>query len=132
MEVADFLERYADLKTKAGHQRVVRHGHLPERAIMTGIGPVAEFLCREYPLFMVVYSREARRPAEQLLRSETKLLALQARGIGEQLFRQRPKAEAATMSFKIGRPTIILLMIQILTSQPFIARATPPLTFKIT
>jgi hypothetical protein len=26
MEVADFLERYADLKTKAGHQRVVRHG----------------------------------------------------------------------------------------------------------
>jgi len=41
MEVADFLERYADLKTKAGHQRVVRHGHLPERAIMTGIGSVA-------------------------------------------------------------------------------------------
>ena len=26
MEVADFLERYAELKTKAGHQRVVRHG----------------------------------------------------------------------------------------------------------
>src|SRR5947199_7622093 len=41
MEVADFLSRYADLKTKAGHQRVVRHGHLPEREIMTGIGPVA-------------------------------------------------------------------------------------------
>ncbi len=41
MEVADFLGRYADLKTKAGHQRVVRHGHLPERAIMTGIGSVA-------------------------------------------------------------------------------------------
>jgi hypothetical protein len=40
-EVADFLERYADLKTEAGHQRVVRHGHLPEREIMTGIGPVA-------------------------------------------------------------------------------------------
>ena len=31
MEVADFLGRYADLKTEAGHQRVVRHGHLPER-----------------------------------------------------------------------------------------------------
>src|SRR5207237_3027457 len=29
------------LKTEAGHQRVVRHGHLPEREIMTGIGPVA-------------------------------------------------------------------------------------------
>jgi putative transposase len=41
MEVADFLGRYSDLKTKAGHQRVVRHGHLPEREIMTGIGPVA-------------------------------------------------------------------------------------------
>lgn len=40
-EVADFPERYADLKTEAGHQRVVRHGHLPEREIMTGIGPVA-------------------------------------------------------------------------------------------
>ena len=31
MEVTDFLKRYVDLKTKAGHQRVVRHGHLPER-----------------------------------------------------------------------------------------------------
>ena len=40
-EVADFLGRYADLKTEAGHQRVVRHGHLPEREIITGIGPVA-------------------------------------------------------------------------------------------
>ena len=41
MEVANFLGRYCDLKTKAGRQRVVRHGHLPEREIMTGIGPVA-------------------------------------------------------------------------------------------
>jgi putative transposase len=40
-EVADFLRRYADLKTEAGRRRVVRHGHLPEREIMTGIGPVA-------------------------------------------------------------------------------------------
>jgi hypothetical protein len=40
-EVADFLGRHADLKTEAGHQRVVRHGHLPEREIMTGIGRVA-------------------------------------------------------------------------------------------
>lgn len=40
-EVADFLARHADLKTAAGRQRVVRHGHLPEREIMTGIGPVA-------------------------------------------------------------------------------------------
>jgi putative transposase len=40
-EVADFLGKYADLKTADGHQRVVRHGHLPEREVMTGIGPVA-------------------------------------------------------------------------------------------
>ena len=39
-EVADFLEQYADLKTEDGRQRVVRHGHLPERAVMTGIGAV--------------------------------------------------------------------------------------------
>ena len=40
-EVAEFLARHADLRTATGHQRVVRHGHLPEREIMTGIGPVA-------------------------------------------------------------------------------------------
>jgi putative transposase len=40
VEVADFLGRYADLKTAAGRRRVVRHGHLPQREIMTGIGPV--------------------------------------------------------------------------------------------
>ena len=40
-EVADFLGKHADLKTTDGHQRVVRHGHLPEREVMTGIGPVA-------------------------------------------------------------------------------------------
>ena len=40
-EVADFLGQHADLKTEDGHQRVVRHGHLPEREVMTGIGPVA-------------------------------------------------------------------------------------------
>jgi transposase-like protein len=39
-EVADFLGKHADLKTDDGHQRVVRHGHLPEREVMTGIGPV--------------------------------------------------------------------------------------------
>ena len=36
-EVADFLAKHGDLKTGDGHQRVVRHGHLP----VTGIGPVA-------------------------------------------------------------------------------------------
>jgi putative transposase len=40
-EVADFLAKHTGLKTEDGHQRVVRHGHLPEREIMTGIGSVA-------------------------------------------------------------------------------------------
>jgi hypothetical protein len=39
-EVAEFLAKHAGLKTETGGQRVVRHGHLPEREIMTGIGPV--------------------------------------------------------------------------------------------
>ena len=39
-EAADFLEQYSGLKTEDGRQRVVRHGHLPERAVMTGIGAV--------------------------------------------------------------------------------------------
>jgi putative transposase len=41
VEVADFLAKHADLKTEDGRQRIVRHGHLPEREVMTGIGPVA-------------------------------------------------------------------------------------------
>ena len=41
VEVAEFLAKHADLKTATGQHRVVRHGHLPEREIMTGIGPVA-------------------------------------------------------------------------------------------
>jgi transposase-like protein len=40
-EVAEFLAQHADLKTDGGYRRVVRHGHLPEREIMTGIGTVA-------------------------------------------------------------------------------------------
>jgi putative transposase len=40
-EVAAFLAGHAEARTEGGGQRVVRHGHLPEREIMTGIGPVA-------------------------------------------------------------------------------------------
>ena len=40
-EVAEVLAKYAELKTDGGRQRLVRHGHLPEREVMTGIGPVA-------------------------------------------------------------------------------------------
>jgi hypothetical protein len=40
-EVAALLSSHADKLTDDGRQRLVRHGHLPEREIMTGIGPVA-------------------------------------------------------------------------------------------
>lgn len=39
-EVAGFLDSHAGRRTEDGRRRLVRHGHLPERAIMTGIGPV--------------------------------------------------------------------------------------------
>jgi transposase-like protein len=40
-EVAAFLGSHADKRGEDGRQRLVRHGHLPERDIVTGIGPVA-------------------------------------------------------------------------------------------
>ena len=40
-EVTEFLGKHVELKTANGHQRIVRHGHLPEREVMTGIGPVS-------------------------------------------------------------------------------------------
>ena len=40
-EVAGFLGGHADKLTDDGHRRLVRHGHLPEREVMTGIGLVA-------------------------------------------------------------------------------------------
>jgi len=39
-EVCDLMAKHAHLTDAAGRQRVVRHGHLPEREVMTGIGPV--------------------------------------------------------------------------------------------
>jgi hypothetical protein len=39
-EAAIFFENYTGLKTEDGRQRLVRHGHLPEREVMTGIGAV--------------------------------------------------------------------------------------------
>jgi putative transposase len=39
-EVAALLAGHADKLTDDGRQRLVRHGHLPEREIMTGVGPV--------------------------------------------------------------------------------------------
>src|SRR5512144_1214432 len=40
-EVEAFLATMTELKLADGRDRVVRHGHGPERAIQTGIGPVA-------------------------------------------------------------------------------------------
>jgi transposase-like protein len=40
-EVAALLSYHADKLTDDGRQRLVRYGHLPERQIVTGIGPVA-------------------------------------------------------------------------------------------
>src|SRR5215471_13047478 len=39
-EVAAWIAGHAHLKDQAGRQQVVRNGHLPERTIQTGIGPV--------------------------------------------------------------------------------------------
>ena len=39
-EVAAYIDQHADQRDGNGHRLVVRNGHLPERAIQTGIGPV--------------------------------------------------------------------------------------------
>lgn len=39
-ELATLLAAFADQKLKDGRARLVRHGHLPEREILTGVGPV--------------------------------------------------------------------------------------------
>jgi len=40
-EVSEFLREYTALTDDAGRQRLVRHGHLPEREVLTGIGRVS-------------------------------------------------------------------------------------------
>ncbi len=35
-EVTAFLARHLDVKTEDGRRRVVRHGHMPQREILTG------------------------------------------------------------------------------------------------
>ena len=39
-EVAEFLAAHVHLMDDGGRQRLVRHGFLPEREVMTGIGKV--------------------------------------------------------------------------------------------
>ncbi len=40
-EVSAFIAEHAELVDEAGRRRVVRHGHLPEREVQTGIGAIA-------------------------------------------------------------------------------------------
>ena len=39
-EVAEYVERHAGRRDEAGHRLVVRNGHMPQRELVTGIGPV--------------------------------------------------------------------------------------------
>jgi len=39
-EVAGYIDRHAALRDGQGHRLVVRNGHLPERELLTGLGPV--------------------------------------------------------------------------------------------
>ena len=39
-EFAAFLQGHADERLEDGRKRVVRHGHLPERKVVTGIGAI--------------------------------------------------------------------------------------------
>ena len=39
-EVADWIDRHQDCRDAAGRRQVVRNGHLPQRSITTGVGPV--------------------------------------------------------------------------------------------
>ena len=79
-EVADFLGKHADLKTGDGHQRVVRHGHLPEREVMTGIGPVAVRQPR-------VRDREAAAADPGRIRFSPSILRPYLRRVGDSIFR---------------------------------------------
>jgi putative transposase len=40
LEVAEYVDRHAHMHDDNGHRLVVRNGHLPERELVTGIGPV--------------------------------------------------------------------------------------------
>lgn len=40
-ELAQLLEQYENVKTLSGSRAVVRNGYLPERAVLTAVGPVA-------------------------------------------------------------------------------------------
>jgi transposase len=74
-EVADFLDKHADLKTGDGQQRVVRHGHLPERKVMTGIG-------LQCVMQRLRFSREFKIEAVELVRERGVSAAQAGRDLG--------------------------------------------------
>jgi putative transposase len=39
-EVAEWIDAHRHLRDEGGHRQVVRNGHLPQRTLLTGIGPV--------------------------------------------------------------------------------------------
>jgi putative transposase len=39
-EVAAWIDEHAHLQDQAGHHQVVRNGYLPERTLLTGVGPI--------------------------------------------------------------------------------------------
>lgn len=58
-EVSSFLSSHSELLDDQGRQRLVRHGHLPERDVMTGIGRVSVAVPR-------VRDRGAKHPSEKI------------------------------------------------------------------
>jgi len=40
-EVAEYIDKHANVVDMQGHRVIVRNGHMPEREIVTGIGPVS-------------------------------------------------------------------------------------------
>jgi hypothetical protein len=65
-EVAEFLAKHADLKTEKGHQRVVRHGHLPEREPASALSPFASRGCATVHLAMASASDTRQRSCRDM------------------------------------------------------------------
>ena len=52
IEVDEYIAQFANVVDSAGHRVVVRNGHLPERELVTGAGPVMirqPRVIRDYP-----------------------------------------------------------------------------------
>src|ERR1043165_84600 len=39
-EVAEWIEAHRHLHDERGHRQIVRNGHLPQRTLLTGVGPI--------------------------------------------------------------------------------------------